>query len=196
MPTPDQKHRVVTADEQIDAAIARGRLVPSHRVVAATYDERADEIALRFQNGTRLAVPRQLLQGLTDAAPAQLHEIQIVGPGTGLRWPKLNVAHYVPGLIDGVFGTRKWMSEIGRLGGATRSPAKAAASRANGAKGGWPKGRPRKVSSKPAALPKASRESPITSVPGPAEAGRKKVAPTRATAGRKKVAASTATRKS
>lgn len=33
---------------------------------------------------------------------------------------------------------------LGRLGGKSTSEAKAAASRANGKKGGWPKGKPRK----------------------------------------------------
>jgi len=32
---------------------------------------------------------------------------------------------------------------LGRLGGKAKSPAKAAAAKANGAKGGWPKGRKR-----------------------------------------------------
>jgi hypothetical protein len=141
---------VVTTDAEIDAAIARGKLVPSHRVVEATYNAAADRISIRFENGTRLEVPRKLLQGLTDAKPAQLRTIEILGPGTGLNWPALDVAHYVPGLLDGVFGTRQWMndlpalrarmSELGRLGAGVRTPAKSAASRANGKKGGRPKG--------------------------------------------------------
>lgn len=40
--------------------------------------------------------------------------------------------------MNGVFGTRSFM-EAQRRGGQSRSPAKAAASRANGAKGGRPK---------------------------------------------------------
>jgi hypothetical protein len=36
---------------------------------------------------------------------------------------------------------------LGRLGGKATSEAKALASRANGKKGGWPKGKPRKTSS-------------------------------------------------
>jgi hypothetical protein len=45
----------------------------------------------------------------------------------------------MPGLLDGIFGTRAWMSRIGAQGGAVRSEAKARAVRANGAKGGRPK---------------------------------------------------------
>lgn len=41
--------------------------------------------------------------------------------------------------MNGVFGTRKWMSELARRAGRATSPAKAAAARANGAKGGRPR---------------------------------------------------------
>jgi hypothetical protein len=135
----DVRSRIVTTDAQIDAAIARGRLASSPVVVAAEFDRVRDEIALRFENGTRLQVPRPLLEGLAQATPAALADIEILGPGTGLYWPRLDVAHYVPGLLDGVFGTRTWMRELGRRGGAVRTPKKAAAARANGLKGGRPR---------------------------------------------------------
>ena len=140
---------MVASDADIDAAIGRGKLAPSIRVVKATYDESNDEIYIQFDNGARLGLPRKLLQGLTDAKPAQLRTITILGPGTGLQWPKLDVIHYVPGLIDGVFGTRQWMndlpalrarmSELGRMSALVRTPAKVAAARENGKKGGRPK---------------------------------------------------------
>jgi hypothetical protein len=40
---------------------------------------------------------------------------------------------------------RKWLAEIGKLGGKSKSPAKLAAIARNARRGGWPKGRPRKV---------------------------------------------------
>jgi hypothetical protein len=42
-------------------------------------------------------------------------------------------------------GVRKWLAEIGKRGGESKSPAKLAAIAKNAKKGGWPKGRPRKV---------------------------------------------------
>jgi hypothetical protein len=42
----------------------------------------------------------------------------------------------LPGLMNGIFGTRAHMA---RLAGSATSPAKAAAARANGAKGGRPR---------------------------------------------------------
>ena len=46
---------------------------------------------------------------------------------------------YVPGLIEGAFGSRRWMQQIGKLGGSSRSTVKAEASRENGKRGGRPK---------------------------------------------------------
>lgn len=131
--------RVVTTDEQIDAAIVRGRFHAGPRVVEAHYDDATDEVAIRFENGARMAFPRHLLEGLGVASADQLRAIVIAGPGTGLYWPQLDVNHYVRGLMDGIFGTRQWMQELGRRGGATKTSAKSAAARENGKKGGRPK---------------------------------------------------------
>ena len=38
-----------------------------------------------------------------------------------------------------MFGNRRWMSEIGKRGGAARTPAKAAAARTDGRQGGRPR---------------------------------------------------------
>jgi len=57
----------------------------------------------------------------------------------GLHWESLDIDHYIPALIDGVFGTRAWMSELGKLGGTSRSKAKQTAARKNGRKGGRPR---------------------------------------------------------
>ncbi|HEX3465923.1 MAG TPA: DUF2442 domain-containing protein [Candidatus Elarobacter sp.] len=131
----------MTSDAEIDAAIAQGRLHAMPRAIEASYDEAADEVVVRFENGVRMAFPRRILQGLETALPGQLREVVIAGPGTGLYWPKLDIGHYIRGLIDGVFGTKTWMQQLGKRGGAVKTPAKGAAARENGKKGG----RPRKI---------------------------------------------------
>jgi hypothetical protein len=107
--------------------------------VEAHYDDATDEVAIRFENGARMAFPRHLLEGLAAASADQLRQIVIAGPGTGLFWPQLDVNHYVRGLMDGIFGTRQWMKELGRRAGSVKTPAKSAAARENGKKGGRPK---------------------------------------------------------
>jgi len=44
----------------------------------------------------------------------------------------------VPALIEGVYGNRRWMAQLGRKGGSAKSDAKRRASKINGAKGGRP----------------------------------------------------------
>lgn len=77
------------------------------------------------------------MHGADDEA---LTNVVIDGVGFNLHWPVLDADLYVPALVAGVFGTRDWMArEWARLAGSATSPAKAAASRTNGAKGGRPR---------------------------------------------------------
>lgn len=136
-------HKTVAAsDAQIDAALAQARAYDAirPRAVAAEYDKASDRIFIALSSGVELVIPRRLLQGLETATPAQLSQVAVEDHGSALRWDALDVDHYIPGLVDGVFGTRKWMSEIGKKGGSARSEAKTQAVRENGLKGGRPRG--------------------------------------------------------
>jgi hypothetical protein len=133
-------HQIVTTDAEIDAAIGVAERYPVNPAVGATYFVADDSIAIHFADGVQLRIPRHLVQGLQHATSDQLGRIKIEGSGTGLLWPALGLAHYIPGLVAGIFGTPRWMAEIGRRGGTSRTKAKAAAARANGAKGGRPRG--------------------------------------------------------
>lgn len=125
---------------QIDRANVAGRELAAAvpHAVRARYDRRSRRIVIELTNGSQFAFPAELAQGLSGASPEALAEIELSGGGYGLHWPSLDVDLTVPGLLAGVFGTARWMAA--RAGRAT-SPAKAAAARRNGAKGG----RPRKV---------------------------------------------------
>lgn len=135
------KARIVTTDAEIDASIALANLREPYRpkAVAATYRAKDDVIAIKLATGVELAIPRPLLQGLENATPEQAAEVEIWGPGSSLHWESLDVDHHVPSLIEGVFGNRRWMSELGKRGGVARTAAKARAARKNGRKGGRPR---------------------------------------------------------
>ena len=135
------KAKVATTDRQINAALARARRFGANdrRVIRAKYEPTPDLITLYLDDGIRISLPRTKLQGLQDAKAGQLAKIELLGGGTGLHWPLLDVDHYVPGLLNRVFGTSRWMTELGRRGGSATSKAKAAAARANGRKGGRPR---------------------------------------------------------
>jgi hypothetical protein len=52
----------------------------------------------------------------------------------------LDASIYIPGLLQGLTGTKRWMAQqLGREGGKARSAAKAASSAANGKLGGRPR---------------------------------------------------------
>jgi Protein of unknown function (DUF2442) len=136
-------HKIRVSRDQIDSAIVRSRQFEAQdpRVIRARYESKEDLVSLDFADGLRVSIPRKLLQGLDRASRSQLSKIEIVGNGTGLRWPLLDVDHYVLGLLEHRFGTKRWMNEMGRRGGLAKSKAKSEAARRNGLKGGRPRSR-------------------------------------------------------
>jgi hypothetical protein len=91
---------------------------------------------VELTNGCAFAFPPRLVQGLEQATDDQLGTVELLGAGSGLHWEALDTDLSVPGLLAGMFGTAAHMA---RLAGQARSPAKAAAARRNGAKGGRPR---------------------------------------------------------
>jgi uncharacterized protein DUF2442 len=123
---------------EIAAARERGRLYRETQPHAALarYDARSERIVVELTSGATFAFPPRLVEGLADAAPAHLAEVELLGDGEALHWETLDVDYSVAGLVNGIFGTARWMAA---RAGRTTSPAKAAAARTNGAKGGRPR---------------------------------------------------------
>jgi hypothetical protein len=93
-------------------------------------------------NGCIYEFPPHLVQDLQGVGPDELPGVIVEGLGYDLNWSALDIDLYVPSIVAGIFGTRAWMlRRLAQEAGRSSSPAKAAAARANGAKGG----RPRKV---------------------------------------------------
>src|ERR1700733_6306390 len=114
------RHKVVTTDAEIDEALQRARsLGPELQLVAIHYDSHPafDLYALRLNDGSRRFIGRESLEGLQNATKKQLANVEIVGRGTGIRWPDLDVDLYVPALLDGIYGSKRWMADLGRRGG-------------------------------------------------------------------------------
>ena len=133
---------VERSEKSLEAAEARGReiLASEPRASSVRYDSDSSRVIVELTNGCAYAFPPRLVQDLQEASEADLADIQVDGLGFNLRWPALDVDLFVPALVSGIFGTRAWMTrELARAAGQTRSSAKAAAARANGAKGGRPR---------------------------------------------------------
>ncbi len=107
---------------------------------AVRYDRRRARVVVSLNTGVELAFPPVLAEGLADASPGDLAKIEITPSGLGLYWPKLDADLYVPGLLAGAFGGKRWMAaQLGAAGGSARSTAKSRAARANGKLGGRPR---------------------------------------------------------
>ena len=118
----------------------RERMESTPRAIAARYDRRVSRIMVSLSNGLELAFPPHLAEGLADAKPVDLAAIEITPTGLGLHWPKLDADLYLPALLQGVFGSPRWMAGLlGKSGGLARTVAKVAAARENGRKGGRPR---------------------------------------------------------
>ena len=135
------KARIGNTIAEIDAAIAQAKIYDLYRpkAIAAIYRAEDDVFVIKFLTGVELTIPRMLLQGLENATPAQLADVEIADFQSALHWEAIDVGHYIPSLLEGFFGSRKWMSELGKIGGTSRSAAKQSAARKNGRKGGRPR---------------------------------------------------------
>lgn len=95
---------------------------------------------LDLSTGIEVAFRPQDAQGLEHAKPEQLVGIEISPCGLGLHFPALDVNLYLPTLLDGFLGSRRWMAAaMGKHRGKAAAEAKAAVARANGRLGGRPK---------------------------------------------------------
>jgi hypothetical protein len=129
--------------QRYSQARARGkaRTEDPSSVVDARYDSVADAIDLKFSGGGSMSIPRRIVPGLERASELNMEMIVVSPAGDALSWPSLDVDVYVPGLVERAFGTRLFAASTGRRGGRRRSKAKAAAAKANGARGGRPRKR-------------------------------------------------------
>lgn len=132
---------MATTETEVNQAEARMAAIrATAHAVSARYDRHRHRVVVRLHTGLELAFPPRLAEGLKDAAADDLAEIEISPSGLGLHWPRLDADLYVPALLEGAFGSRRWMAaELGAKGGRARSEAKARSARENGSKGGRPR---------------------------------------------------------
>jgi hypothetical protein len=110
------------------------------KALAARYDRRTRRVVIGLSSGLEVGFLPERAQGLERASAAELEEIEITPSGYGIHFPKLDADLYLPALLQGFYGSRKWMAAgLGRVGGAARSRAKVAAARKNGKLGGRPR---------------------------------------------------------
>jgi hypothetical protein len=128
--------------DTLELANRRGRRVRASvpKAISAQYDRATGRIVINLSSRLDVSFSPHDAQGLGNAKPSQLDEIEISPSGLGIHFPKLDADLYLPSLLEGFLGSRRWMAaRLGRVGGKSRSAAKRAASKANGRMGGRPK---------------------------------------------------------
>lgn len=130
----------MTATKVLAEARAAARLATQPTAVTARYDRRVGRVVIGLSSGLEIAFKPHDAQGLQDARPAQLADIEISPSGLGLHFPQLDADLYLPALLQGFLGSRSWMAQaMGKAGGLAATEQKAAAARANGRLGGRPR---------------------------------------------------------
>jgi len=134
------EHQIVTTDAEIDAVLQAAKLLRNEPLAQKVeHVSRLNLLIVTLSNHRRLVLPIEDLQGLGSATHQHVQNYELLGGGTGISFPDLDIDLYVPALIEGVYGNRRWMAQLGSIGGKARTAAKRSAARANGAKGGRPR---------------------------------------------------------
>ena len=102
---------VVDDDLELAAAVRRG--VSEHRErptpLAVRYDRASGKVVVSFADGASFAIPARELQDLETASDEDLADVSLLGE-TGLHWEKLDVDFSIDGLMQGRFGTARFMA--------------------------------------------------------------------------------------
>ena len=109
------------------------------RALTAQYDARTGRVMLELSSGFLFGFPARAIPALARATAEELAEVQLSPGGGALHWEGLDADLSIPGLLLASVERPARLRELARLAGRTRSAAKAAAARVNGAKGGRPR---------------------------------------------------------
>ena len=110
-----------------------------HRARAVHYDRAKGRIVVELSSGVLFAFPVTSVPALRRASPMELAQVALNASGGVLSWEALDVDVSVAGLLLAAVDPAERVRHLATLAGRTTSPAKAAAARENGAKGGRPR---------------------------------------------------------
>lgn len=135
-----RKGRVLTSAHEMQSTAhdALEREKTATKIRAARYDAERDAIVVELSTGAMLGVPRRAIAGFAAASPRALSDIAINPGGESLWSDAVDDGVLLEQLVEIAAGEDFLKVLGGRISGRRRSPAKARASRDNGAKGGRP----------------------------------------------------------
>src|SRR5271165_1387366 len=92
-----------TATRRVKAKEAR---IP--KATSARYDRRIGRVVIHLNSNLEIAFSPLHAEGLEEATPAQLNPIEVSPSGFGIYFPKLDVDLYLPALMEGILGSKRW----------------------------------------------------------------------------------------
>jgi hypothetical protein len=127
----------VTKAELTKARRRGDELAKGGIATSVEYDESRNRVVIMLSTGIEIAFDPRRAQGLAHASAADLKAVEIQGAGFGVYWPRLDADIYIPALMQGIMGTKKWVAgQLGAAAGGVRSTSKAAGARESGKQGG------------------------------------------------------------
>lgn len=82
------------------------------RAESVHYDAGRNRVVVRLTTGIEMAFVPRRVEGLQHASAADLKTIELEAFGLGIHFPKLDVDLYVPALLKGVLGSKRWMAAL------------------------------------------------------------------------------------
>lgn len=99
------------SEHSLAAANRRGEKVQAAfpRAVAVRYDRLSARLVISLSSGVDISFSPKLVQALEAAKPADLTDAQISPSGLGVHFPKLNADLYIPAVLQGFLGSRRFL---------------------------------------------------------------------------------------
>ena len=95
-------------------------MIEEPTAISARYDPDMGLLVIALRDGSVLQVEPGKCEELAGAGPEDLTQIEITPSGKGLYFPRVDADLSVPGLAEGLFGSRRWHREVlkdGKLSG-------------------------------------------------------------------------------
>lgn len=101
-------------ERQYLEATRRGEeeMMNAQKAASCRYDRKTKHLIIDLQSGITTIIPTRLVQIFQNATDDEISDVEILLNGLYLRWDRLDEDLSVPLLLQGRFGTPKWMAEL------------------------------------------------------------------------------------
>ena len=111
------------SEEELDAQIVNAKAAAQEtdakelRATSVRFDRSLGLIIISLKNGAFFSFPPTLVEGLEKASLEDIDDVWLDASGSSVHWDRLDADFNIAGLVAGIFGTKAWMSQLGRKGG-------------------------------------------------------------------------------